>query len=80
MIRTQIQLGETEYSALKDVAHRTHRSMADCVREAVAVYLARSHDAAADFRSVAGKFRPVPMDDLKPHDRMLSETLREEGD
>mgnify|MGYP003585467971 CR=1 FL=1 len=75
MIRTQIQLPEKEYEALKEMAYQSHRSMADCVREAVAVYIAGSRLAATDFASVAGKFKPLPTDDLKEHDRHLSEIL-----
>jgi predicted DNA-binding protein len=75
MIRTQIQLPEKEYVLLKEMAHNSSRSMADCVREAVAVYIASSHRAAEDFASVAGKFHPISTDDLKPHDRFLSDSI-----
>lgn len=77
MIRTQIQLPEKEYGALKEIAYKSHRSMAECVREAVAVYIAGSRHAAADFSSVAGKFSPIPTDDLKEHDRRLADILSE---
>jgi hypothetical protein len=75
MIRTQIQLPESAYEALKSAAHRTNRSMAACVREAVETYLIKSANADADFAQVAGRFRPMPMSDLKPHDRRLAEAL-----
>lgn len=76
MIRTQIQLPEAEYEALRETAYRQNRSMADCVREAVAEYLTRTHPAT-DFLALAGKFRPQPADDLKDHDRWWSEAIME---
>jgi hypothetical protein len=68
-------LPEPEYEALKQAAHRMHRSMANCVREAITLYLGRPDNAAADFAAVAGKFRPIPTGDLKPHDRRLAESI-----
>jgi hypothetical protein len=76
MIRTQIQLPPEQYESLKKRAQSAGRSMADCVREAVALYLARPGSAAADFASVAGRFRPRPLDDLKPHDRQLVDAIQ----
>ena len=78
MIRTQIQLPEKAFGELKARARRQGRSMADCVREAIAVYL-RGADATAraDFEAIAGKFQPVPTDDLKAHDHALIDTILE---
>lgn len=72
-----MQLREAEYEALKELAHRTRRSMAECVREGVELLL--RHDSERkrmDFRKVAGKFSEIPADDLKPHDRWWAESIR----
>jgi hypothetical protein len=79
MIRTQIQLPEYEYETLKEMAHKTHRSMADCVREAVAVYIAASHNSSNDFAAVSGQFSPISTNDLKPHDQMLADSFNRQG-
>lgn len=69
MIRTQIQLPEQDYERLREAARRQHRSLADCIREGIGLYLAAAAGAAADLTDVAGRFTPLPTDDLKPHDR-----------
>lgn len=76
MIRTQIQLSEQDYAALREAAHRAGRSMADCVREAVAQYLARA-TPGDKFLSHAGRFAPEPADDLKDHDAQWAEAIIE---
>lgn len=75
MIRTQIQLGEAEYKTLKDMAHKRQRSMADCIREAIGIYLQTPDKATTDFEAVAGRFRPIATEDLKDHDRLLTESI-----
>jgi hypothetical protein len=81
MIRTQIQLPKTEYESLKETARHRGRSMAHCIREAIALYLgrAKAEGAGADFASVAGKFHPVSTKDLKPHDQHLVESILGRG-
>ena len=78
MIRTQIQLPEKEYRALRDAAHRSNRSMADCVREAVATYLTKAQPVE-DVMSLAGRFRPKPAKDIKDHDRAWSDAILKDG-
>ena len=75
MRRTQIQLPEDEYRELKDVAARERRSMADCIREGIRLFVKRSRTAESDLEEIAGKFRPQPVKDLKPHDRWLVESI-----
>jgi hypothetical protein len=75
MIRTQIQLPESEYEELKRVAAEEHRSMADCVREAIHLFLLRFRAPAEELDEIAGRFRPLPLDDLKPHDRWIAEAV-----
>lgn len=69
MIRTQIQLPEEDFARLREAASRQHRSMADCIREGIALYLATTQIAAADLAGLAGRFKPQSIDDLKDHDR-----------
>jgi len=68
MIRTQIQLPETEYAQLRAAARQQGRSMADCIREGIGLYLASTQVTRSDFFSLAGRFTPQPTADLKPHD------------
>jgi hypothetical protein len=77
MIRTQVQLPEAEYEQLRDIAARERRSMADCIREGVQLFLDRFRQAGGDLDSFAGKFRPLPVDDLKPHDRWYTATAQD---
>ena len=79
MIRTQIQLHEKEYEALKNRASDEHRSMADCVREAIGQYLARSAAAKPDFASVSSQFRPAPLAELMPHDQAWADSILPPG-
>ena len=72
MIRTQIQLPEQEYERLREVAAREHRSMADCIREGIRLFLRRFRFDSGDLDAVAGKFSPQPLGDLKPHDRWMA--------
>jgi hypothetical protein len=69
MIRTQIQLPEEEYEQLRRAAAKERRSIADCIREGIRWFLRQGESADDDLAAVAGKFRPLPIDDLKPHDR-----------
>jgi hypothetical protein len=76
MIRTQIQLEEAQYRALRERGVRTGQGLAQQVREAVGLYLARQDRAADPLDSVAGRFSPRPLHGLKPHDRDYTETIR----
>lgn len=69
MIRTQIQLPEDCYRALQREAARQERSIADCIREGIALFLRRADASPDELMAVAGKFRPLPPGDLKPHDQ-----------
>ena len=77
MIRTQIQLAKPDYERLREAAVRQRRSMADCIREGITLFLTRSASSADDLADVAGKFRPLAMDQLKKHDRWLVEAVRD---
>ena len=57
------------YEAVRRLAAEQHRSIAACVREALAAYLVQAERGSDDLSDIAGKFRPLPADDVKPHDR-----------
>jgi predicted transcriptional regulator len=80
MIRTQIQLTEEQARALRELASRDHRSMADLVRESVSEYLARRRPTdrgglARQARELAGRFRSGRPDLAEEHDRHLEEAF-----
>lgn len=75
MRRTQIQLSEPDFERLRAIAASQRRSLSDCIREGVALFLRQSSTPETDLGSLAGVFRPLPMDDLKDHDRWLAEAL-----
>ena len=60
MVRTQVQLPDNEYRRLREVSHRQKRSMADCIREGIDLFLGKGAGEADDFSDIAGKFRPLP--------------------
>lgn len=73
MKRTQIQVPEDRYEELERIAHQEGRSVADLVREGIELVLRQNRALAASLDAIAGKFRPLPMEDLKAHDRWLAE-------
>lgn len=76
MVRTQIQLEEQQYRQLRSLGARSGKGLAEQVREAVGHYLRQQDGRAEPLESVLGKFRPVTVKGLKPHDRDYVETLR----
>lgn len=70
-----VQLPESEYEELRDVAARQRRSMADCIREGIRLFLGRSQTRGADIDEIAGKFRPLSTKELKPHDQWVAEAI-----
>ena len=77
MIKTQIQLEEWQYDALKRVGAVTERSFSDVVRESVSLFLkGKKNGALAPLESLAGKNTTFPTDDLKMHDRVWAESIR----
>ena len=80
MIRTQIQLTETQARALRAQARLQERSMADLVRESVSEYLARRRivdrgELARRALGLAGRFRSGCLDLAEDHDRYLDEAF-----
>lgn len=59
MMRTQIQLDEDDYERLRAVAEKLNRSISDCIREGISLFLEHSPaKGGEDFSDIAGKFRP----------------------
>jgi Arc/MetJ-type ribon-helix-helix transcriptional regulator len=77
MIRTQIQLPEADYEELRAAASKERRSLADCIREGIRLFLTRRRATATKLDKVAGKFRPRGLQDLKPHDRWFAEAIED---
>ena len=81
MIRTQIQLTEKQYKALKELSARDNTSMAGLVREAVECYSAervissnkKKYRKALD---AVGKFESNYKDISKNHDKYLAEDFK----
>jgi predicted DNA-binding protein len=75
MRKTQIQVEDWQYEAVKKLSARTSRSMAEIMREA----LSRSLTSSAELPPLsvaAGKFQPLPQDDLKDHDAGWAGSIR----
>lgn len=77
MIRTQIQLPEEEYEELRKLAAQERRSMADCIREGIRMFLRSKRQRASSLADIAGAYRPRSVDDLKEHDRQLADAIAE---
>jgi hypothetical protein len=75
MVRTQIQLSREDYDRLREVASREGRSMADCIREGIALFLRRARVSGGGDLSDVPVFRSRAMDDLKDHDRGWAEAV-----
>ena len=79
MIRTQIQLQEPIYDRIRALAARQHRSMAACMRDAIVAFVAQDEASADGLTDIAGKFRPLPMDQVKEHDRQWADATLRKG-
>jgi len=82
MIRTQVRLTETQMDALRHLAQKEGRSIADLVREGVDVYLRSQHGASREERvqralNVVGRFASGRSDVSADHDRQLAEAFRQ---
>lgn len=75
MVRTQVQLPNDEYEELRVVAARARRSIADCTREGVRLFLRSKKLETSRAKEVAGKFRPLSRAELKEHDRRFADAI-----
>jgi len=77
MIKTQVQLEEWQYQAAKKAGVATSRSMSDIIREGLSLVLPRlGQGGQKPLAAVAGKYRTLPLQDLKDHDRRWVESIR----
>jgi hypothetical protein len=81
MVRTQIQLTETQAEALKERAAAEGRSMADLIRTSVDALLDRSGRVSrSELRkralAVVGRYRGGPRDLAQRHDQYLEKSAR----
>jgi hypothetical protein len=77
MIKTQIQLDEWQYDAVKKLGSQSSRSMAEVIREGVSLLLKKNSGAIGrDLKQLAGKYRAGDVADLKEHDRHWTESIR----
>lgn len=77
MIKTQVQLEEWQYEAIKKAGGATSRSMSDIIREGLSLVLPKlGHGRQKPLASIAGKYRPLNAVDLKDHDRGWAESVR----
>lgn len=77
MIKTQIQLDEWQYDAIKKLGSQSSRSMAEVIREGVSLLLKKQSGAVRrDLKQLAGKYRAGDVADLKEHDRHWAGAIR----
>ncbi len=81
MVRTQIQLTETQVQTLKDMAAAQNKSMAELIRQAVDLLLRSAGEIDREERkrraiAAAGRFHSGLGDLSTDHDRHLSEAYR----
>jgi hypothetical protein len=77
MVRTQIQLTETQVRRLKRIARERHVSMASLIRESIDRYVGDSgKDSPARERALAiiGKFSSGDTDFAERHDEYLADS------
>lgn len=80
MVRTQIQLTEEQFQALKAISAATGMSLAECVRQAVDRMISEHRrsereDYISRAIAVAGKFRSGLGDLSVAHDKCFVETM-----
>ncbi len=75
MIRTQVQLTDEQYQALKSRAHRENLSLSSAIRQAVEMWLKERDRSMLIEKSLAslGKFRSGRKDVSQHHDESLTE-------
>ncbi len=82
MVRTQIQLSEVQFKALKGLATSQNISMAELVRQAVDVLLRSTNEIDREERkrraiAAAGRYHSGLTDLSSNHDRYLAESYAE---
>jgi hypothetical protein len=82
MVRTQVQLTEEQLRLLRQLSAVTGRSIADLVRQSLALYLAQHQrssreELVARALRLVGKFSSNRSDISVEHDRYLNEAFRD---
>jgi K+-sensing histidine kinase KdpD len=78
MIRTQIQLPEVQYERLRQRAGSLRISIAEQIRQAIDLYFQKENlSASKEIREIAGKYEPISTEDLKDHDRWITDAIVE---
>jgi len=82
MVRTQVQLTDSQMEALRRLSAETGKSIADLTRRAVDSYLEQHHGKSPDVLieralGVAGKFASSLRDVSADHDRYVAEAFAE---
>lgn len=81
MVRTQIQLPESQIAVLKKMAAVQHTSMAELIRRAVELFTTSPASGAIEERrqralAAAGRFRSGAGDVAEHHDEYLAEAFK----
>jgi Ribbon-helix-helix protein, copG family len=78
-VRTQIQLTDEQYTRLKELSLRSHKSLAEMIRVAVdRLLMTEQPDRAALYRqaeTVVGKYSAPAVDISVEHDRYLDDAF-----
>lgn len=75
MVKTQIQIEDWQYAAIKKESAQAERSMSDYIREALTMALARK-TPARPLSEIAGKYTPLCSEELKSHDAGWADAIR----
>lgn len=75
MKRTQIQLGEAQFDALRQRAARKKCSVAACIRESVDTYLASAPPLGDAIDAVSGRFQPDGHAEGTDHDAQWADAI-----
>jgi hypothetical protein len=81
LMRTQVQLTETQLRALRQLSATSGRSIADLIRQGIDQYLASGRELSREERieravRVAGMFASGAADVSAAHDRHLADALQ----
>lgn len=85
MIRTQIQLTETQTAILKQLAQQQHLSMAELIRRSIDLFIASMDERPlaekyAQALALAGKYRSSDRDLGRHHDKYLADAFTSVGE
>jgi len=75
MIKTQIQIEDWQYEAIKRETAPASRSMSDFIREAISDTL-KKRKPISSLSEISGKYIPIAGDPLKSHDAEWADSIR----